>query len=489
MSERLLLTTIKGLKWSTISQVFRQVLQYISTLILVGILAPDEFGLMAMAVVLINFLEIFKDFGTGSAMIQIQNPSHELKSTVYWFNVLVGAVITTIIFLSAPIVSEIYNAPKLEQVLQVLSFVFFITGFSILQKSLLEKELIFQNLSIIELIASFFSFIIVLVLAFNGYGVWSLVFQVLASALVSSILLIIYSKWKPGIYFRIKELSKIKRFSLNLVGFNFINFFSRNGDYFLIGKFLGEKELGHYYLAYKIMLYPLQNITYVVTRVFFPSLSKIQNDNSKFQKVYKQITSTIAIITFPLMTGLALISFDFASVFFGSKWDISLIAWLIIILAPVGALQSVYSTSGNIYMAKGKTDWMFKWGLLYTTITIAGFIVGLKWGVIGVALSYLITNLLFLYPVFAIPFKLIDLRFTDFSKTFTRTVLTVLLMCIVTISVNLFLDGFYGSVTKLIILIMVGSVSYLIFSRIFNWDKISDLLSIWNQYRNTLNKV
>ena len=174
----------------------------------------------------------------------------------------------------------------------------------------------------------------------------------------------------------------------------------------LIGKYLGENQLGNYYLAYKIMLYPLQSITVVVSRVMFPIFSRLKNDINKFRKVYLRTTHIIAFFTFPMIIGMMVVSKYFVFTFFSHSWDTTLLSNLIIILAPVGLIQSLSATTGSIYMATGKTNWMFGWGVFSGIITIAGFIIGLNYGVIGVAISYLIVTLILFYPVFYFPLNL-----------------------------------------------------------------------------------
>ncbi len=460
MTDNLKSSTISGIKWSSVSQLSRQVLQYLSTIILVGLLLPSDFGLMAMALILINFLEIFKDLGTSAALIQLNNPSNTLKSSIFWLNLVLGIAITVLILITAPLFAFFFNSEELTAVLRTLSLTFLIAGMSIVQKTLLEKSLLFQPLAKVELLASIISFCVAVYMAYSGFGVWSLVVQVISNSVISTLLLWYYSEWKPSLELNFIEVKSISYFSINLIGFNIINYFARNSDYFLIGKFLGEKSLGHYYLAYRIMLYPIQNITAVISRVIFPSFSKIQNDNEQLRDLYLKTTNAIALITFPMMVGLAVVSYDFTESFFGLNWDAGLVALLIIILAPVGALQSVISSVGNIYQAKGKTDWMLRWSLFASTITVTGFIIGMKWGVTGVAVSYLITNLLLLYPVFAIPFRLIEYNTLIFFKSFLRTIFSVLLMMFVLMIVSEVIAEHFDSLIRLFILILSGIIIY-----------------------------
>lgn len=486
MVKSLLINTIKGLKWSALAQVSRQIFQYLTTIILVGLISPNDFGLMAMAMVVIGLLDMFKDLGTSSAIIKEENPSSELKCSIFWVNISFGLIIFAIIYFTSPFIAEFFNSERVSPVLQLLSLSFLIAGFSVQQKALLEKELSFQKLSLIELFSSAVAFSIAVYLAFAGFGVWSLVWQVITSTFLNTVLIWIFSNWRPQFIFSFSELRKITAYSSNLMGFNIINHFARNGDYFLIGKYLGDHLLGHYYLAYRIMLYPVQNITLVISRVIFPAFSKIQHQNERLRDAYVSITNSIALITFPMMAGLAFVSFNFTQAFFSESWDTILVANVIIILAPVGALQSIMSTVGIIYQVKGKTDWMFKWGLFSAIVTLVGFIIGLKWGIIGVAISYLVTNLLMILPVFLIPFKLIKLPIIQFFRSFELTILAVIGMLLILFLTSCLLPNYLSNILILVILILAGVISYMVFSLLINRKQLKEVKSLYSNYYYTV---
>jgi PST family polysaccharide transporter len=467
---------VKSLKWSSISRFGRQLIQYITTLILAFLLSPEDFGLIAIAFIIIGFLDIFKDLGTSSALIYIDDPPHTLLSSIFWVNVSFGMAISILIFLTAPLVADFFSNSQAISVLKVLSISFTISSFGIVQKALLEREFKFDLLARSELLSVLGGSAIGITLAFLGYGVWSLVIQALVSALLFTVFLWFFGNWKPELHFSLDEIKTVFKYSLNLLGYNVFNYFVRNMDYILIGKFLGERELGHYYLAYKIMLYPVQNISLVVSRVMFPIYSRIKDDNSRFRKIYTQVAVAIALITFPLMAIIMGVNDIFTLVLFSVKWDTDLLALLLIILAPVGMVQSIATTTGSIYQAKGKTDWMFRWGVFTGFIVVGGFVIGLNWGVTGVAVSYLVTTILLLYPVFAIPFKLIGLRFGNFISGFFRICLTIFIMIgIVMFSKNLLMNDLIIQF-ELILLLFIGLITYIILSYLLNKSFIKMVL-------------
>jgi len=415
-----------GVKWSTVSQVGRQGTQLVTTIILARLLSPSDFGLVGMAMVVIAFIGIFKDLGTSAAIIQRKEFSEDLLSSIFWVNVGFGTLAMIILFFGAPLSGLFYHEPRVDAILRVLSLTFFISGLSILQQALLERSLAFHTLAKVEISAVGCGAIVGIGMAFSGFGVWSLVFQSLTTVSVTTILLWIFSTWRPKWIFHWNEVKAVSSYSLNLTGFSVFNYFARNADYLLIGRYLGAQDLGYYILAYRILLFPLQNISSVIGRVMFPVYSSIQDDNIRFAKAYLKVATTIALISFPMILGILALASPFVLTIFGVKWQPVIL--LIMIFAPVGLLQSVGTTTGSIYTAKGRTDWMFRWGIGSGLFVIIASIIGLHWGIIGVATAYAIVTFSISYFNFAITFRLINLKFSWLLGVLWKPLMNSLIM-------------------------------------------------------------
>ena len=463
-------SAVSGLKWTTASKIGQQTLQFSTLIILARLLLPEDFGLMASAMVVIGFVNVFRDLGLSAALIQKQNLSDELFSSVFWLSVAIGLIMMLALIIFSPYIADFYNANTLVPILQVLSLSFLFSGLSAVQQALLEKELKFKIISKIELFATFLAAVTGITMAILKFGIWSLVLQNLVFTFTVSSLFWIRLSKRPKFFFKWREIKSIYNFSANLAGFNILNYFVRNADYILIQKFLGEQQLGYYTLAYRLMLYPLQNVSAVITRVMFPLLSKIQNDNKRFRDIYLKLVNTISLLSFPLMLGLVAVSDNFVIVVFGAKWEP--VTTLILILAPLGLLQSIYTPAGIIYQAKGRTDWWFRWGLLTGVLFVTAFWIGLEWGIIGVALAYLIVNVITIYPGLVIPFKLIGLKTNNFVLSFGRTFLISSLMFLFVIAINYLLKIYIGLTESLIVSVTSGILIYIGLSFQFNREKI-----------------
>jgi O-antigen/teichoic acid export membrane protein len=467
---------VSGIKWSAVSQTGRQGTQLITTVILAHLLSPSDFGLAGMAMVVIGFVNIFKDLGTAAAVIQRKELSDTLLSTVFWVNVSFGLLATFLLFLAAPLGAYFYREPRVVAVLQILSISFFISCLGILHQALLERTLSFNTLAKLETVSVLVGSLVGIGLAFARAGVWSLVFQSLITVSVNTFLLWLSSPWRPHWGFRWSEVKTISAFSLNLTGFSIFNYFARNADYLLIGRYLGAQDLGYYTLAYRILLFPLQNITAVVGRVMYPVLSTMQEDNQRFNSAYLKVNGAIAFITFPLMAGLLAVAEPFVLTFFGEKWQPLVL--LIMIFAPVGMIQSIGATVGGIYQVKGRTDWMFRWGVGSGTLVVMAFLIGLRWGIIGVAAAYAIVSFILSYPGFSIPFRLVDLRFAELLKVLRPSFMNSSLMFIGLLVFRKILPLSLSHVSILIMSVTLGVTVYAVATWVTNRKQAEELWSL-----------
>ncbi|AFY81401.1 MOP flippase family protein [Oscillatoria acuminata] len=463
-------------KWSLLSQLTRQVMQFVTTAILARLLSPSDFGLLGMASIVIGFVGLFMDLGTSAAVIQKKNISDSFLYSVFWMNVGFGFLAMLTLFSLSPLVASFYKEPKLTAILQVLSITFLISGLGILQKSLLERNLEFNKLAKIEIIAVVIGSILGITLAILKFGVWSLISQSLTGVCVTTLMLWFSQRWSPRLIFHWREISLVSNYSLNLTGFTIFNYFIRNADYLLIGKYLGSEDLGHYTLAYRLMLYPLQNISAVIGRVMFPVLCKIQDDNLQFRRVYLRITSCIALMAFPIMAGMWVIAEPLIITIFGWEWQP--VIPLLMILAPVGLLQGLGTTVGTIYQAKGRTDWMLRWGIFAGTLVMLAFVIGLQWGIIGVAASYTVASLILTYPGFAIPFRLIQLSIIDYLSVVWRPFLLSFVMLILLIGIKLLLPVDFNRGWELVVLMSSGLIIYPTINFLINPNQIKELFNL-----------
>jgi PST family polysaccharide transporter len=249
---------------------------------------------------------------------------------------------------------------------------------------------------------------------------------------------------------------------MGLVGFNLCNFCSRNVDYLLIGRFLGTRELGLYTIAYRLMLYPLHNISAVMGRIMFPVLAQVNEDLPRFRRGYLAAIGSIALASFPMMTGLIVTADLLVPVVLGLQWKP--VVPLIQILAFVGLIQSIGTTVGSIYQAKDRTDLLLKWGLLSSALTVLSFAIGLNWGTIGVASAYAVVSVALAVPGVLIPFRLIGLELFEFTSRLWRPGVCSLLMGGLVLLVRPVFEAVCAPRESLIFSVVSGLLAYCVLS-------------------------
>lgn len=339
-----------GVRWSAVSQFGRQGIGFITTSVLARALAPTDFGLMGMVLVVTGFAVIFKDLGTSAAIVQRKDLSPNLLSSIFWINVGFGVAVTLLVIALSPAAGIYFKEPRVEALLCGLAPTFFISSLSTVQQSILQRDMEFNVLARVELISTIIGAVVGIGTAFLHFGVWSLVLQSLAVSASNSIGMWTVGTWKPALAFCLHDIKTIVSFSGYLMLFSTFNYFARNADNMLIGRYLGPVILGYYALSYRIMQYPLESVSGLYGRVLFPAFAKLQNDNDAFRNAYLRSMGFIAIVTFPMMLGLCVLAKPVISLFLSDKW--LPIVPAVQILSIVGLNQSLATTVGNIYICQ-----------------------------------------------------------------------------------------------------------------------------------------
>ena len=454
-----------GLKWTFIDQILSQIIFLIFGIFLSRILNPSDFGIVGMITLFSNFAILFVDLGFSAALIQKKEVSDDHFSSVFWLNLVIGFFMYLLFYIAAPFISQFYNQPNLVLLIRIICLSFIITSLSSIQANLLIKNLQFKKKVIINWIATTIGYTIAFVLAFKNYGVWSLVYMTLATAIINSILYWFSASWMPKFVFDIKKIKELSSFGLNFLGDTSVNYWSRNFDNFLIAKVLGSNDLGIYTRAYSLMLLPLRNITTIVTKVMFPAFSQKQNDIIALKKYYLTIILYIALITFPLMIGLSLVSKEFVLLFFGTKWKAMIP--VLSILSGLGAIQSIVSLNGLIYNSLGKASIAFKVSLMSNFVLIVAFLIGVNYGIIGVSWSYLIASLLLFVPIYSTAIKQLNIPLLEIYNCLKGVLFATIIMTLFLLLINkiFVFTLLFGLIFKVIIGFLIYFISLLILEK------------------------
>jgi PST family polysaccharide transporter len=267
-----------------------------------------------------------------------------------------------------------------------------------------------------------------LALAWNGYGVWSLVVPNLLSSALRSALLLGTSPWRLRLGFDTEAVRGVIGFSGSVLGFNALQYFARNADRLIIGRALGPVELGLYDYAYRFYMYPLEVIAGVLLSVMFPAFARLQDRREELGRAFLRANGAIALVTFPMMAGLGLVAGPFVRVVLGEKW--APVIPLVQILAPMGALQSIAATPGQVFLATGNAALRFWWSVTYTAIMVASFFAGIPWGIVGVASAYAIAVVPICGVAFWLALRIVELPLAALWRTLSRTLIACAAMAL-----------------------------------------------------------
>ncbi len=453
--------TVRSIGWTATSKLAQLLMSILISVILARLLVPSDFGLIAMVLVFSNFVTIFVGFGLTSAIVQKQDISDETLSSTFWINVGLGGLLTVALAASAPLIAAFYSEPRLTPLVVFISTTFFISSFCNVSYALLLKRMNFKAIAIIESVAIAISGPIAIFLAFSGYGVWSLAWNTVLSTVFLTVFFLIYARWVPHFFLGLQHVKGLLGYGANLTGSSFVNYFARNMDNILVGRFLGSSALGFYNLAYNLLVLPTNTISDVIGRVMFPALSIIQHDKQLVRNAYVRANRYIGAISFPLMAWVLVAAPQLIRVFYGPKW-ISVIP-LIQIFALAGIEQSIGTNVWWIFTSQGRTDELFKLSIFTTFVIVISFFVGLRWGVEGVVIAYTVAIYVTAYPIFAIAFRLIDLKVKSALAPLWSVTLATLTLGIVAFLLQISLEKL-GVTQDLTILAIVTAASLLVYS-------------------------
>ena len=390
---------LRGGALTAAAQVVRMVIQFLSVIVLARLLIPEDFGLMAAVSPIAGFVGLFQNLGLQQAVIQRKEITQQQLNQVFWISALVGVCCTAVLAALAPAVAAFYGDQRMTAITVATALPLFLGSLAALPLALMNRHLKFGQLAWNDVISALAGFAATAIAAYGGLGYWSLALGPAVAAAVALVDAWWSTGWLPGSP-TLRVDRDIISFGANLTGFNLVNFFARNFDNILIGKYSGPIELGYYDRAYKLLLFPLQNITQPLTRVMIPLLSQIQDDKPRFRSIYLRTNWLLAAVTMPGIAALTLSAQPVIGILFGPQWQpvAPIFAWLGI----ASLTQPVSSTTGWIFICQCKTKALFQWGVYSSLTTVLSFVGGLKWGATGVAAAYAISGYILRVPVLAV---------------------------------------------------------------------------------------
>jgi len=418
--------SVRGGFVTVASQSFNFILRTVSTVVLARLLTPDDFGLVAMVTAITGMAVIFQDMGLSLAAIQSKELTQSQSSSLFWINVAMGAIICALIVLIAPLIGYFYNDERVTAITMAMASTFVIEGLAVQHCALLKRQLRFSALAAVQACAVFLGVVLAISLAQSGLGYWAIVWMTIAISFINMAGIWIVCRWRPGAPGRLNDIKKMLVFGTNVTGFNVVNYFARNLDNMIIGKFCGGASLGVYSKAYQVVLLPISNLRMPLMTIAIPAMSKLQDDAVLYRAYCKKLLLALAFAGMPAVAFLYVCAEDVIHLMFGPKWLAMVPVFQILAIAAF--LEPVTGMRGSVLVSLGKTRRYFWWGIGNAISVAISFIIGVRWGMIGVAVSYTVTRYILLWPGTYFCFKDTPVRVRDFFEAIWQAALASLIM-------------------------------------------------------------
>jgi PST family polysaccharide transporter len=378
--------TARGGAVTFASQSFRFFASLGATMILGRLLRPTDYGLVGMVAVVTGFISMFKDLGLSAATVQREEITSAQVSTLFWVNVALSIGIAVVTVALSPAVAWFYGEPKLTSITMVYAFGFLFGGLTVQHDALLHRHMRFAAQAACDIVALVLTIGVTITLAWGGAGYWALVAGHLTTSFVYMIGVWSVCRWRPGRPARAPGVRSLLSFGGNLTGFGAVNFFARNLDNMLIGRVWGSQQLGLYAKAYQLLTLPIDQINAPITTVAVPALSRLNDSPERYRHAYLRIIEKIAVVTMPGIALLIATADWVVLVVLGPEWTEA--GRIFAALGVAALIQPIANTTGWLFISQGRTDDMFRYGLIASTIIVAAIVAGLPWGAVGVAMVY-----------------------------------------------------------------------------------------------------
>jgi O-antigen/teichoic acid export membrane protein len=413
----------------------------------------------AMALTFSGLALVLADPGLGAALVQRRTIDEDDRSTVFWTTVAAGFGCMALgVGLSGPI-AAFFGEPDVQPLVAVESIAFFLVALSATQTALMAREMNFRALEVRDMAGTIVAAPVAIAVAFADGGAWAIIAQSVVSAFVATVLLWRYATWRPQWRFSKRALKENGSFGGKLFVTRLLSYANLNADNLLVGRFLGARALGFYALAYNVMFAPLARVAGPIQQVMIPAFSRLQDETQRLGSVWLRGSRLSAAVSVPTFLGMGLVAPDFVPAILGERWNdavpvLQLLCW-------AGILQGVQLLQWSVLQARGRAGSLLRYATVSTAANVAGFAVGLHWGIVGVAAGFAIVRTLMVPVITWMTTRELGLRLIEFPKALASVAEAAAVMVAgVLIARAGLVDMGVTSAARLVILAALGAVLY-----------------------------
>jgi len=451
---------VRALAWTGGSKWATQLLTWASTIVVARILSPSDYGLFGMAMVYLGLISLISEFGLGQAVVILREMSREHIAQIHTLSVAFGALLFAVSWTLAHPVGRFFHTSKLAPVIAVMSVSFLISGAQVVPDALLQRGLRFKLLALFDTIRTFAQAPVTILLAWLGFGYWSLVLSSVIGVVVYSTLVIMAQPcafaWPCW-----KEIRGALRFSSDVLGARIAWYTYSNSDFLVAGRMLGQTALGNYEIAWTIASATVDKVTSLVTRVTPAFFSAVQHNKSELRRYLLRITEGLSLITFPASVGIALLADQFVLCVLGPKWVAA--ATPLRLLGLYAGFRSITTLFPGILYATRHSRFVM-WNTVAAAITFpAAFYFTSRWGTTGIALTWIL-----LYPVITAPFMWkafieIELSIGTYVRSLLPALRACLVMALAVYGIRMVIPSEWPALSRLIAFVAGGGITYTAF--------------------------
>ena len=474
MAESLKKQAITGVGWSAVERFSVQGVQFILQIILARLLLPSDYGIIAMMAIFLQVAAVFVESGFASALIQKKDCKEEDYSTVFYYNLAVSVGLYIILFFIAPLVARFYQIDLITKVMRVASLVVIFNALSIVQRVKLEKQINFRSISIVSFSSATLSGIIGVLMAYWGFGVWALCFQSLLNSLFQILAYYIFVRWKPALIFSKQSFKELFTFGSKMLFAGIISVIYGNLYTIVIGKRFNSTDLGYYSRAEHFAGFPSSNVGSLISRVTFPVLSKIQDDDDKLREAYRKIIRLSSFVIFPLMSMLSALASPLVISLLGEKWSSA--APLLQILCMALLWDHLSLLNLNLLYVKGKSNLVLRLEIIKKSIAVVILFASIPFGLLVMCWGRVLYGIISFYLNTFYTKRLIGISFWNQVVDFLPFLLISLLTGVLSYFAATIAGGAHW--VKLIIGLITGSLVYVAFSVTLFRNMIQEVVGI-----------
>lgn len=436
-SDHLKIKAVKSGGMMISSRLIGTIIQFASAIILARLLTPRDFGLVAMVTVFTLLLYNVGLNGFSEAIIQAKKLTQQQVSSLFWIGLFISTILTILFLLIAPLLAKFYREKEVLPIAQALSISFIFSALATEHLALIMRNLEFHKIFLIELTAGILSTSIAIIMAFTGFGYWAIVARQLTIPVISTSMAWILCKWRPSKPSKFRDIKHLIIFAINTFANFTVNYFSRNIDKSILGWKLGSIPLGNYERAYRLFVFPVSQIADPISSVALSTLSKIVDKPQTFRDYFLKSLASLGLVGMYFSALITMSGKSIITLLLGSKWSFA--GSILQAFGPAIGILFIYQTITWLFLSLGRPDVLLKWTIASTIFISGMYFLGVKFGAIGLALTYASSLYLLIIPAFYLCSKLSPIKMKDVWQNLWK----YFLMFLLTIFSSFLIESFW----------------------------------------------